>query len=151
MKTQTKRLPPIPKISPNKTVKATNSAVVRLYSEKDLNEFRKIIENKLDKAIKDNALLKDTLSYNGENGTEDTSPTFKAMEDGSDFETKEETARLSLRQDKFIRNLQDALVRIENKTYGICSVTGKLIPKERLLSVPHTTLSIGAKLKQQFS
>ena len=101
--------------------------------------------------MNDNRLLKDALAHYGENGTEDTSPSFKAMEDGSDVDTKEETSRLSLRQDKFIRSLQDALVRIENKTYGICSVTGKLIPKERLLSVPHTTLSIDAKLKQQFS
>ena len=151
MKTQNKKPLVIGKIASVNRAKTLVSASIIRYSEKDLALFRRIIVAKLDEAIKDNDLLKNTLAHYGENGTEDTSPTFKAMEDGSDFETKEETARLSLRQDKFIRNLQDALVRIENKTYGICSVTGKLIPKERLLSVPHTTLSIGAKLKQQFS
>ena len=121
------------------------------YSEKDLAQFRKILIDKLDEAKKDNELLKSTLSQSDDHGTNDTSPTFKIMEDGSDVTAKEETAQLAMRQEKHIKNLQNALVRIENKTYGICRITGKLIPKERLLSVPHTTLSIDAKLEQQFN
>ncbi len=122
------------------------------YSAKDLAEFKKLLSDKLDQARKDNELLKSTLSHTDDHGTDDTSPTFSAMEGGSAGETKEETAQLALRQEKYIKNLQDALVRIENKTYGICRITGKLIPKERLLSVPHATLSIDAKLmSQQFN
>ena len=151
MKTKTKKSTTIAKAAPNKTKVAKAIDGVKLYSEKDLVQFRIVIMEKLDEAMQDNELLKNTLTRSDENGVEDTSPSFKAMEDGSDAEAKEESARLSLRLDKFIRNLQDALVRIENKTYGICNVTGTLIPKQRLLSVPHTTLSIGAKLKQQFS
>lgn len=149
MKTQTKNS--ATKADPNKMKSTKALDEKKVYSEKDLVQFKIVIMEKLNEAMQDNELLKDTLTRAGENGTEDTSPSFKSMEDGSDSEAKEETARLSQRQDKFIRNLQDALVRIENKTYGICNVTGKLIPKERLLSVPHTTLSIGAKLKQQFN
>jgi RNA polymerase-binding transcription factor DksA len=110
-----------------------------------------IIIDKLDEARKNNEFLMHTLSRNDDHGTEDTSPTFKVMEDSSNVEAKEETAQLALRQGKFIQNLQNALIRIENKTYGICRVTGKLIPKGRLLSVPHATLSIDAKLGRQFN
>jgi RNA polymerase-binding transcription factor DksA len=121
------------------------------YSEKELQEFKGIILEKLDQAKKDYELLKNTLCHTDDHGTEDTSPTFKMLEDGSDVLTREETAQLALRQEKFIQNLQNALIRIENKTYGICRVTGKLIPKERLRRVPHATLSIDAKLEQQFN
>ncbi len=121
------------------------------YSEKELAEFRVLIVDKLDQAKKDYELLKNTLCHTDDHGTDDTSPTFKALEDGSDVLTREETAQLALRQEKFIQNLQNALIRIQNKTYGICRVTGKLIPKERLRRVPHATLSIDAKLVQQFN
>ena len=103
---------------------------------------------KLAEAQKDYELLKSTLSHKDDHGTDDTSPTFKLLEDGSDVLSKEETAHLANRQEKFIQNLQNALIRIENKTYGICRVTGKLISKERLKSVPHATLAIEAKLEQ---
>src|ERR1700689_5472391 len=146
MKAQSKKSAVIAKVVTNKTKVAKALDGVKIYSEKDLGQFRIVIMEKLDEAMQDNELLKNTLTRSNENGVEDPSPSFKAMEDGSDAEAKEESARLSLRLDKFIRNLQDALVRIENKTYGICNVTGTLIPKQRLLSVPHTTLSIGAKL-----
>jgi len=121
------------------------------YSEKELAEFRQIIIDKLNQAKLDYDLLKNTLCHTDDHGTDDTSPTFKMLEDGSDVLTREETAQLALRQEKFIQNLQNALIRIENKTYGICRVTGKLIPKERLKRVPHATLSIDAKLEQQFN
>jgi len=121
------------------------------YSEKELVEFRQIILEKLDQAKKDYELLKNTLCHTDDHGTDDTSPTFKMLEDGSDVLTREETAQLALRQEKFIQNLQNALIRIENKTYGICRVSGKLIPKERLRRVPHATLSIDAKLEQQYN
>ena len=121
------------------------------YSEKELAEFRQIIIEKLNQAKLDYDLLKNTLCHTDDHGTDDTSPTFKMLEDGSDVLTREETAQLALRQEKFIQNLQNALIRIENKTYGICRVTGKLIPKERLRRVPHATLSIDAKLEQQFN
>jgi len=121
------------------------------YSEKELGEFRQIILEKLDQAKKDYELLKNTLCHTDDHGTDDTSPTFKMLEDGSDVLTREETAQLALRQEKFIQNLQNALIRIENKTYGICRVTGKLIPKERLRRVPHATLSIDAKLEQHYN
>lgn len=114
------------------------------YTDAELQEFREIINKKLEEARKDLDLLKESLS-NKDNGTDDTSPTFKLLEDGSDVLTKEETAQLAARQQKFIQNLENALMRIENKTYGICRVTGKLIPKERLRVVPHATLSIEAK------
>jgi DnaK suppressor protein len=132
-------------------VKATKEDAKNRYSEKELVEFRKIILDKLDQAKKDYDLLKNTLCHTDDHGTDDTSPTFKMLEDGSDVLTREETAQLALRQEKFIQNLQNALIRIENKTYGICRATGKLIPKERLRRVPHATLSIDAKLEQQFN
>ncbi len=117
------------------------------YSDKELGEFKAILIEKLEEAKKDYELLKATLTHKDDHGTDDTSPTFKLLEDGSDVLSKEETAQLAGRQEKFIQNLQNALIRIQNKTYGICRATGKLIPKERLYSVPHATLSIGAKLE----
>ncbi|MCW3084718.1 MAG: molecular chaperone DnaK [Bacteroidetes bacterium] len=118
------------------------------YSDSELKEFKELILKKLAEAQKDYELLKSTLSHKDDHGTDDTSPTFKLLEDGSDVLSKEETAHLASRQEKFIQNLQNALIRIENKTYGICRATGKLISKERLRSVPHATLAIEAKLEQ---
>jgi RNA polymerase-binding transcription factor DksA len=118
------------------------------YSDAELKEFKELILKKLEEAQKDYDLLKSTLSHKDDHGTDDTSPTFKLLEDGSDVLSKEETAHLASRQEKFIQNLQNALIRIENKTYGICRATGKLISKERLRSVPHATLAIEAKLDQ---
>ncbi len=118
------------------------------YSDAELKEFKELILKKRGEAQKDFELLKSTLSHKDDHGTDDTSPTFKLLEDGSDVLSKEETAHLASRQEKFIQNLQNALIRIENKTYGICRATGKLISKERLRSVPHATLAIEAKLEQ---
>jgi DnaK suppressor protein len=118
------------------------------YTDKELGEFKELILEKLKEAQADYDLLKQTLSNEDNHGTDDTSPTFKLLEDGSDVLSKEETAQLAARQEKYIINLKNALVRIENKTYGICRVSGKLIPKERLRSVPHATLGIDAKLNQ---
>ena len=115
------------------------------YSDEELNEFKKLIEGKLQAAKNDYESLKSTLSYKDHHGTDDTYATFKMMEDGSETLSREEVAQLAIRQEKFIQNLEHALVRIQNKTYGICRVTGKLIPKERLRAVPHATLSIEAK------
>ena len=117
------------------------------YSDAELAEFREIIEGKLEEANKDLELLMQSIA-NDNNGTDDTSPTFKMVEDGSDTLSREETAQLAGRQQKFIQHLEAALVRIENKTYGICRKTGKLIQKERLRVVPHATLSIEAKRGQ---
>lgn len=119
------------------------------YTDAELQEFKDLILKKLEEAQKDYELLKSTLSHKDDHGTDDTSPTFKLLEDGSDVLSKEETAHLAARQEKFIQNLQNALIRIENKTYGVCRATGKLISKERLRSVPHATLSIDAKLDQK--
>lgn len=118
------------------------------FNEEELEEFRQIIINKLDKARSDLKLLTEALSNEDENGTNDTSPTFKVLEEGYQVLSKEENGRLAARQQKFINNLENALIRIENKTYGICRATGKLIAKERLRIVPHATLSIEAKLQQ---
>jgi RNA polymerase-binding transcription factor DksA len=118
------------------------------YSDAELKEFKTLLQKKLDEASRDYELLKNTLSHKDDHGTDDTSPTFKLLEDGSDVLSKEETAHLAARQEKYIQNLKNAQIRIANKTYGICRVTGKLIPKERLRSVPHATLSIDAKLGQ---
>lgn len=118
------------------------------YSDSELQEFKDIIFQKLEEAKKDFDLLKSSMSNSDDHGTNDTSPTFKMMEDGSDVLSREETAQLAARQQKFIKHLEDALVRIENKTYGVCRVTGKLISKERLKIVPHATLSIEAKRQQ---
>jgi len=118
------------------------------YSDVELKEFREIIEAKLEGAKNDLDLLNSSMSLKDDNGTDDTSPTFKLIEDGSDVLSREETAQVAARQEKFIKHLNDALIRIENKTYGICRVTGKLISKERLRIVPHATLSIEAKKQQ---
>jgi len=115
------------------------------YTDKELEEFRQIILEKLEKAQKDYELLRTGLNNSDGNDVSDTSPTFKVMEEGASTLGKEETGQLAQRQMKFIQHLQAALVRIENKTYGICRETGKLIPKERLRAVPHATLSIEAK------
>ena len=119
------------------------------YSDKELEEFKEVIEEKIVKANEDLALLKSSYMNNGNNGTEDTSPTFKAFEEGSQTMSKEANTQLALRQEKFIRDLKNALIRIENKTYGVCRVTGKLIQKQRLILVPHATLSIEAKNMQK--
>jgi RNA polymerase-binding transcription factor DksA len=119
------------------------------YSDAELKEFKQIIEDKLEEAKSDLELLNSSMSLKDNNGTDDTSPTFKLIEDGSDVLSREETAQLAARQEKFIKHLNDALIRIENKTYGICRVTSKLISKERLRIVPHATLSIEAKKQQK--
>ncbi len=119
------------------------------YSDAELKEFKEIIENKLKEAREDLDLLKGTLSHSDDHGTDDTGRSFNMMEDGSETLSREEVAQLAARQEKFIRNLENALIRIENKTYGVCRVTGKLIPKERLRLVPHATMSIEAKMQQQ--
>ena len=119
------------------------------YSDEELDEFRVIILDKLDKARRDFDLLKSAITQSESNDTQDTSPTFKVLEEGAATLSKEEAGRLAQRQQKFIQHLQAALVRIENKTYGICRETGKLISKERLRAVPHATLSIDAKQKQR--
>ncbi len=115
------------------------------YGDRDLAEFRKLITEKIVVAKEDYDLLRATLTHTAGNGTEDTSPTFKVLEEGATTLSKEESARLAAHQLKFIRNLEMALVRIENKTYGICKTTGRLIPKERLMRVPHATECIEAK------
>lgn len=119
------------------------------YSDKELAEFKVLIEEKIETAKEDFELLKSTYMNNGDNGTDDTSPTFKAFEEGSETMSKEANTQLAIRQEKFIRDLRNALIRIENKTYGVCRVTGKLIRKERLVLVPHATLSIEAKNMQK--
>ena len=119
------------------------------YSDADLEEFRVLIEDKIQKAKADLELLKSAYMNDGNNGTDDTAPTFKAFEEGSETMSKEANTQLALRQEKFIRDLKNALVRIENKTYGVCRVTGKLINKKRIFLVPHATLSIEAKNMQK--
>lgn len=119
------------------------------YSDADLQEFKQLIQDKIDKAEKDLSLIKESFINDQNNGTDDTSPTFKAFEEGAETLSKEQNALLAGRQEKFIRDLKNALVRIQNKTYGICRVTGKLISKERLKAVPHATLSIEAKNMQR--
>jgi len=118
------------------------------FSDAELKEFEDLINKKLEQARSDYDQLQRSLSYEDDNRTEDTAPTFKMMEDGSDTMSREETAQLAARQQKFIMNLENALLRIKNKTYGICRVTGKLIAKERLRLVPHATMSIEAKNQQ---
>lgn len=118
------------------------------YSDKDLAEFKALIQEKIEKAKHDLELIKSAYMNDLNNGTDDTSPTFKAFEEGSETMSKEANSQLAIRQEKFIRDLKNALIRIENKTYGICRVTGKLINKERLKLVPHATLSIEAKNMQ---
>ena len=119
------------------------------YSDEELQEFKQIILEKLELARRDYQQLMDSLSNKGGNGVDDTMPTYKVLEEGSMTQTKEELTTMAARQQKFIQSLQAALVRIENKTYDICRVTGKLIPKERLRAVPHATLSIEAKMARK--
>jgi RNA polymerase-binding transcription factor DksA len=119
------------------------------YSDEELLEFKEMILEKLEKATREFENLRAVVMNNDGNGVADTSPTFKVLEEGAGTLNKEEAARMAERQRKFIEHLQAALVRIENKTYGICRVTGKLIPKGRLMAVPHATLSIEAKNGQR--
>ena len=118
------------------------------YSDEELAEFRALIQAKIKSAEADLEVIKGSYANDANNGTEDTAPTFKAFEEGSETMSKEANAQLAARQVKFIRDLKNAILRIENKTYGICRVTGKLIQKERLKLVPHATLSIEAKNMQ---
>lgn len=124
-----------------------NEQAVR-YSDADLAEFKVIILEKISKAEEELESFRTSYKNDSNNGTDDTSPTFKAFEEGSETMSKEANVQLAIRQEKFIRDLKNALLRIENKTYGICRETGKLIQKERLKLVPHATLSIEAKRKQ---
>jgi len=119
------------------------------YSDKHLAEFKKLILTKIEKAQHDLELIKSAYMNDHNNGTEDTAPTFKAFDEGSAVMSKESNSQLAIRQEKFIRDLKNALIRIENKTYGVCRVTGKLINKKRLELVPHATLSIEAKNMQK--
>ena len=119
------------------------------YSDSDLKEFKELIQQKIEKAEKDLMLIRESFINDQNNGTDDTSPTFKAFEEGAETLSKEQNAILAGRQEKFVRDLKNALIRIENKTYGICRVTGKLIGKDRLRAVPHATLSIEAKNMQR--
>lgn len=122
------------------------------YSDEELQEFKELILEKLEKAQRDYDLLKANVTNTEGNDIADTSPTFKVLEEGATTLSKEEAGQLAQRQMKFIQHLKNALIRIENKTYGICRVTGELIPKERLRAVPHATLSINAKnMKNKFS
>ena len=118
------------------------------YSQEDLEEFKVIIQKKIARSQEDLALLKAAYKNDADNGTDDTSPSFKSFDEGSEVMNKEANVQLAIRQEKFIRDLNNALLRIENGTYGVCRVTGKLIQKERLRLVPHATLSKEAKLKQ---
>lgn len=119
------------------------------YSDADLAEFKELITKKIEKAKADLDLIKSAYMNDLNNGTDDTSPTFKAFEEGSETMSKEANSQLAIRQEKFIRDLKNALIRIENKTYGVCKVTGKLINKDRLKLVPHATMSIEAKNMQR--
>tara|TARA_R110002124_G_scaffold120895_7_gene279183 strand:- start:99201 stop:99581 length:381 start_codon:yes stop_codon:yes gene_type:complete len=118
------------------------------YSDAELEEFRALITEKIEKAKAQLELIESSYKNDSNNGTDDTSPTFKAFDEGSEVMSKEANSQLAIRQEKFIRDLKNALIRIENKTYGICRVTGKLINPERLKLVPHATLSIEAKNMQ---
>lgn len=118
------------------------------YSKEELQEFKELINKKITRAKEDLALLKAAFKNDANNGTEDTSHTFKSFDEGSNVMSKEANVQLAIRQEKFIRDLKNALLRIDNNTYGICRATGKLIQKERLKLVPHATLSITAKRKQ---
>jgi RNA polymerase-binding transcription factor DksA len=144
---------PVPNQRPiaHKPVKASSSSDERTrYSEDELKEFEALILRKLDKAREEYKILKETLNRNNDEGTDATSGgNTKVLEDGAETAEKENLSQLAARQQKYITNLENALVRIKNGTYGICSVTGKLIPKERLIAVPHTTQSIEAKMMQQ--
>ncbi len=131
-----------------KNAESQDENVKTRYSDEELEEFKQIILEKLEKARRDLKMLTEAFANSNEHDISDTSPTFKVLEEGYQVNSKEENSKLAARQDKFITALENALVRIENKTYGICRVTGKLISKERLRIVPHATLSIEAKLNQ---
>ncbi len=118
------------------------------YSDEELAEFKALILSKLEKARKDFEALREAITQSNSNDTIDTSPTFKVLEEGASTLSKEESSKLAERQQKFIQHLEAALIRIENKTYGICRETGKLIPADRLRAVPHATLSMEAKTKR---
>ena len=122
---------------------------VARYSDSDLAEFKELILKKISKAQSDLELIKSAYMNDLNNGTDDTSPTFKAFEEGSETMSKEANSQLAIRQEKFIRDLKNALFRVENKTYGVCKVSGKLISKERLLIVPHATMSMESKNAQR--
>tara|TARA_Y100001933_G_scaffold94344_1_gene95174 strand:+ start:34 stop:420 length:387 start_codon:yes stop_codon:yes gene_type:complete len=122
--------------------------ISKRYSDKDLAEFKTLIQDKITSAKRDLKRLRDSITQGAGNGTNDTYSAFKAFEEGSETLSKESNSILAQRQEKFIRDLNNALIRIENKTYGICRVTGKLINKERLKLVPHATLSIEAKMQK---
>ena len=132
-----------------KKVEPQEESLKNKYSDEELEEFKQIILNKLEKARRDLKMLTEAFANSNEHDISDTSPTFKVLEEGYQVNSKEENSKLAARQDKFITALENALVRIENKTYGICRVTGKLISKERLRIVPHATLSMEAKLNQK--
>ncbi len=121
----------------------------RRYTDEELMEFKEIITEKIEKAKQDYEILRNAITHDDNNDTQDTTPTFKIMEEGASVLSKEEAGRLAQRQAQFIQHLQAALIRIKNKTYGICRETGELISKERLRAVPHATLSINAKKKQK--
>lgn len=143
---------PVPNQRPiaHKPAKASSSEDRTRYSDEELKEFESLINRKLDKAREEYKILKDTLNRNNDEGTDATSGgNTKVLEDGAETAEKENLSQLAARQQKYITNLENALIRIKNGTYGICSVTGKLIPKERLIAVPHTTQSIEAKMMQQ--
>lgn len=127
---------------------ATKTRRKSKYSKKELEEFRMLIQHKLEKAYAEYEVFKGNISGDDDHGTNDTSPTFKVLEEGSEVLSKEENAQLAVRQKKFIQHLENALLRIANGSYGICRVTGNLISKERLRAVPHATLSIDAKKAQ---
>ena len=129
----------------NKEIK---TAEATRYSDEDLQFFKELILKKIEEAQHNLDLLKEAIAGNS-NEANDTAPTFKTLEEGSNVLSKEENSRLAARQQKFIRDLQAALTRIENKTYGICRVTGKLIPKERLMIVPHATMTVEAKMAEK--
>lgn len=119
------------------------------YSQEELKEFESLINSKLEKAQNELKILKQSLNRSADSGTDDTATSSKVLEDGADTMEKESLNELAVRQQKFIGNLESALIRIKNGTYGICKVTGKLIPKERLMAVPHTMMSIEAKLAEK--
>lgn len=131
-----------------KNAESQEENVKTRYMDEELEEFKQIILDKLEKARRDLKMLTEAFANSNEHDISDTSPTFKVLEEGYQVNSKEENSKLAARQDKFINALENALIRIENKTYGICRVTGKLISKERLRIVPHATLSIEAKLNQ---
>ncbi|MBL4656121.1 MAG: TraR/DksA family transcriptional regulator [Bacteroidia bacterium] len=133
------------KTASKRTSKKTSKST---YNDKELDEFKELILKKMESAKNELQYLQDQISSANSHGTSDTAATFKVLEDGASTLEKEQLNQMAARQQKFIRNLEDALVRIQNKTYGICKTSGKLISKERLKAVPHTTMSIAAKLKQ---